>query len=435
MRRREFLAGGALLALLGPRAARAGERPTEFGLRNKLRARVVPAPKEKEVVVLLGVRAGAFDEPAGKPHLAHVAEHCLVDAASPGSDEARAVERWFAEGHANAETLGPLMYFDLHLPAEELATAIRVQATRLGGPTFRREVLDREIPRALAEVNNLEQPGGYTGKFAASAFAQAAFHGKTQIPLKADTQKLSIDDVRTFWTRLARPDRAILVVIGNVDPATARREVERAFGKIPTPPQVALLPPPKLKPGRVSATWDVATRHVFLAWPVPAPAERDHAALTLASLLLMQRLALDPQVSALTTVPMASNEGDGFFLVSAQAKPDADLGALEAKLLEHVGRMAKRDALAEAEVLQVRAFLPQMMGDVDLDTIPLPPNVTKMMARGNVELQRMTREIAWGDLSAYAKRARAVDGKAIRAAVGRHLDPAKATIVRLEPGL
>jgi hypothetical protein len=45
----------------------------------------------------------------------------------------------------------------------------------------------------------------------------------------------------------------------------------------------------------------------------------------------------------------------------------------------------------------------------------------------------MARAIVWGDLDAYAKRVLALDGKAVRAAVARWLDPKKATVVRIEP--
>jgi predicted Zn-dependent peptidase len=82
---------------------------SEFVLANGLRVRLVPARTDKKVAVLLGVRAGFFDEPAGVPHVAHVTEHLTVFDLRPQSEEAKGVERWYKAGQANAETLADFM--------------------------------------------------------------------------------------------------------------------------------------------------------------------------------------------------------------------------------------------------------------------------------------------------------------------------------------
>jgi hypothetical protein len=55
------------------------------------------------------------------------------------------------------------------------------------------------------------------------------------------------------------------------------------------------------------------------------------------------------------------------------------------------------------------------------------------MKRTNQELQRMGKEIAWGDVDSYAARVEAPDGEAVRAAVARHLSPEEAVVVRVIP--
>src|SRR3954454_15375239 len=82
---------------------RAGDAPTSFTLPNELRVRLVPLEGAKRVAVLLGVRAGFFDEPPGLGHIAHVAEHLLVFGASAGSEGETAISRWYEGGQANAE--------------------------------------------------------------------------------------------------------------------------------------------------------------------------------------------------------------------------------------------------------------------------------------------------------------------------------------------
>ncbi len=429
----------AALPLLGLLAAceseAAGLSREEFTLPNGLRVRLVSAPADGELTVILGLAAGFLAEPAGRPHVAHVAEHLVVFGGQPGSDEAKAADRWFAEGRANGETLLPCMYFDLHVRSDDLAAAVRVQASRLAGPTFTREVLDREVPRTLSEVEQVDRlDEGYTAKFAALAFVQAAFHEATEIPLRTRTRALTVDDVRGFWSRSARPDRAILSVIGAFDPAKAREEIEAAFGSIPRPSGPAIEPGP-LRSGHVTATWDLRARHLLIAWPAPPPGDPDHPALTVAAHLLTQSLLADADINALTNWPSVSNEADRCFLINAYVRPGADPGSLEAKILDRVGKLARPDAPAILESVRTRAAVGQLTSLIDIDAIPLPPGVSRSSARANIELQSMTRELAWGDATSYRKRLGAVDSAAVRDAVARHLDPARATIVRLGPAV
>ena len=89
-----------VLAASASFSARARE-PVEFTLPNGLRVRLVPVPGEAEAILLLGVRAGSLDEPAGSPHLAHVVEHMAVFNAPPGSEESAAIARWYGSGRAS----------------------------------------------------------------------------------------------------------------------------------------------------------------------------------------------------------------------------------------------------------------------------------------------------------------------------------------------
>ncbi|MCL6547162.1 MAG: insulinase family protein [Bryobacteraceae bacterium] len=408
------------------------EKPTEYTLDNGLRVRLVPSAGEKQVALLLGVRAGFMEEPAGVPHLAHVTEHMTVF--DLPTNEANAVKGWSMANKANGETLADFMYFDLYVSPQELDQALRVQAVRLAALEFSRETLLREIPRTLQEIDFAERSQfPAAGKFALAPFVQAALHGQTDLPIRARTHKITVDDVRAFHERTFRPDRTALVVIGEFDSATVRKAIDVHFGKLKKPSS-APAARPALKPGNHTADWDVATRHLFIAWPVPSAAHADHPALTLASLALMERLATDAGVSALGDAMPMLNDIDGVFLINVQAKPGADLGALEGKVMDMVAELTKPEAWKEGEVDRLRKFVAQMlMIDVDLDKLPLPPKVTKTMARTNIELQRMMRSMIWGDLDAYLKRLDEVKPDAVHGVVGKYLVPKSASIVRVQP--
>ena len=346
------------------------------------------------------------------------------------------MDRWFAEGRANGETQLPSMYFDLHVPPDDLATALRVQAARLDRPTFTREALDREVPRTLGEADQVDRSDeGYTAKFAAMAFVQAALRGEADIPLHGeDACGLTVDDVRDFWTRSARPDRAILCVAGAFDPEAVRKQIEAAFGAIPRAvrPRAGGSPAAEARPDRR----DVGP-------PGPAPPDRLAGAPGLrprppgpdrrvarpdAALLHRprhRRWRSSPP-SATTPTDASSSTPTSF--------PAPTLESLEAKILDRVGKLSGQGAPTSSRSPRCAAAVGQMLGFVDVDTIPLPPGVSRSMVRANVELQRLVKELSWGDPASYRKRIDAVDARAVRDAAARHLDPARATVVRLGPG-
>ncbi len=404
-----------------------------YKLPNGLLVRLAPddlSVKEEKVIVLLGVRAGILDEPADKPHLAHLVEHVTVFAEAPGSQEAAAVGRWYAAGQANAETLHDFMYFDLHVAREELDLALRVQAARLASPLFDSGTLEREVPRALSELEFVEKAErGGTSKFAWSAFAQAALHGRARVPLREATRSLTVEDVRVFHARLFRPDRAVLSVVGGFDPSAARKAIDAVFGPIAKPEG----PPPSLArlrdPGVVEARWDAATSHLLMAWPAPAPDEADPAALALATLVLQRRLFGEPELASLARWPLVAVHPDGLVVVNVQVKDPARLGAVRQIVAAQVERLAAKDGIGGAEIDFARAELRQLL---EPGEIAVPPQVPRLLALGNIELQRMMRALAWGDLAAYAERLGRADARGVSAAAKR-LDPKRAVAVELRP--
>jgi predicted Zn-dependent peptidase len=430
---RNYIAAcGAVASSLLILQAHAAEERTEFTLANGLRVRLVAAHEENRVAVILGVRAGFLDEPAGVPHLAHVTEHLTVFDMK-GPEERQAVARWYPQRGANGETLADFMYLDLHLAAEELPLALKVQAARFGAMEFSKETLAREIPRTLQEIEFLETSEfGGTGKFALAPFVQAAWHGATDVPLKAKTRGITADQVAAFHRRTFRTDRAILSVVGDFDPKQTRTLIEETFGKLPKVAQPAETRP-ATKPGEYRVTWDVPTRHLILAWPMPAVENADHPALTAAAMILSQRLFRDQELLKLAKASQVTHTQEGILLVNLQLKPDADAEKAKSHVLGWLERLVKGDGLTTIDLGVARMQVNQLTKPVNFGNTPLPPNVTRTLARANVELQRAMHEVIWGDLPAYVQRLEALQRDGVVAAMTKHLDAKKATIVYIEP--
>jgi zinc protease len=420
-----------LLAFLAAWPSASADEPVSFALANGLRVRLVPAHDEPRVAVILAVRAGFLEEPTGVPHVAHVTEHLAV---FDLKDEAarQAVDRWYQKGQANGETLADYMYFDLHLNADELAMALKVQAGRLDGVDFKRETLARELPRTLQEIEFLEssQHGG-TGKFVLAPFVQAAWHGKNDVPIKARTQRITLDEVRAFHARTFRPDRASLLVIGDFDPATARKEIEQRFGNIKRPPA-----PPvarsQMKPGVAKVTWDVSTRHLLLAWPLPAVGDPEHAEMTLAATALSTRLIMGMGKLGLKRYPFCDSQ-EGVLHINLQLEAESDADAVRRAVLGEVAALTGDRKLSEFELQQARAGFAMQLNRKLPANVNLPPRVTRTLALANLEMPRLGNEMTLGDLLEHQRRLEKLSAESVRAVIAKRLTEKTATIVHVEP--
>lgn len=170
-------------------------------LPNGFEAILVSAEAETTVVAL-AFRAGVYDEPDGKQGLAHMTEHLFFRA---GDDE-------------NAETMWNLTYFYAVVPPERVDAALRSFADRMERAAFTPEILERERPRVLQEI-----------EFVAPRLEELKAFGRyPKAGVEADVQKLTLADVEAFRANHYRPGRALLVVMGNVEGL----DIAGAFGKL-----------------------------------------------------------------------------------------------------------------------------------------------------------------------------------------------------------
>lgn len=427
-----FLKSSCLAALLIACCAppTRGEGPTTFTLANGLRVRLVPENDLGHVSMLLAVRAGMLNEGKGQPHLAHITEHATVYDLGD-APLAETVKQWFPKGKVNAETLGELMYFDLHCDRDELPVALAIQAARLGTMNYAAATLKREIPNALAEVEHLlQQPNGM-GKFGLVPFVQAALYAQKDVPLRKETKKIGIEDVRSFHDRWFRVDSAMLVVVGDFDVVHARKEIEQRFaavakGKDPLPPR------PQLTPGKRRVRWDVPKRHLIVAWQIPLAGQADHPALYAAGQLLQERLFNSPDRSKLGTLPLVNSDFDRMLAIGCEAPNEASFDAARKGILGEVARLSEPGALGNMAVRSLGTQLDRFQ-NTDLSQVPLPAGMTRTMARTNIELQRLAVEIVAGDYDKFLAQLKAVTPEVAMAAVRKWLAADQASIVEVAP--
>ncbi|MEO6323282.1 MAG: pitrilysin family protein [Thermoanaerobaculia bacterium] len=185
---------------------------------------------------------GSRREPRDRSGFAHLFEHLMFEG-TPRAGKGvfdRACEG--SGGSNNGQTrLDSTLYTEL-FPRAALERFLWLEADRLSGLTFSEETLtnQRDVVKEEIRVNVQNDPYGL---FEYSELPRRLFdlweNAHDGYGDFADLDAATLDDVRSFFDAYYRPNNAILVVAGDLEPAEVFARAEDAFGSIPSAP----LPP------------------------------------------------------------------------------------------------------------------------------------------------------------------------------------------------
>jgi zinc protease len=203
---------------------------------------VLTYPTPVAPVVGFGVvyRVGSRHEVSGHTGATHLLEHLMFKGSrrfnrSQGTEIARLLHRVGA--NFNATTwLDRTNYYEV-LPADQLPLAVDIEADRMRGALVRDEDLASERTVVLNELDMGENdPFELLLKESfAHAFIEHPYHHPT-IGWRGDVENVTAEVLRRFYDTFYHPDNATVLVVGDVDEATALEQVERGFGGVPRAP-------------------------------------------------------------------------------------------------------------------------------------------------------------------------------------------------------
>jgi predicted Zn-dependent peptidase len=330
------------------------------------------------VAVNLWYHVGSANEPPGRTGFAHLFEHMLFQ----GSADVQANEHFElvqrAGGTLNGSTwLERTNYFET-LPSNQLELALWLEANRMGAllPAMTQQKLDtqRDVVKNERRWSMDNQPyGSWIEKLPALCFPpEHPFHHSLMGSME-DLTSASLDDVAQFFATFYTPDNAVLSIAGDIDPADARRLVERHFGPIPHGGRKPSLPDMALPP--VFGQWkrevvpdDVMLPRLFLAFRSPAfgtaayyPASVCGAILGLRNgSRLKRRLVREREVAAETTAfTFDLAKGCDLLVVDVTARPGVPAEQLEQEVAFEIDALV-RDGVTDAEVQRAVALIQTM---------------------------------------------------------------------------
>ncbi|MDQ0797262.1 pitrilysin family protein [Streptomyces sp. B1I3] len=241
-------------------------------LSNGLRVIVSRDTTVPVAAVCLWYRVGSCDEPAGRTGLSHLFEHLMFQGSThvPANGHTAAVEE--AGGLTNASSGFERTTFYTVVPAGQLELVLWLEADRMGGmlDAFTPEGLGNQRDVVLNERRERYDNVPYgTGWEQLVAMTFPPGHPFRELPAGSprDLAAVTEDDCRAFFRRHYAPDRAILTVVGDVEPDAVVDLAERHFRHI-APSASGRWAPPACS--RTPALPAETRRHAEAAVPGPA---------------------------------------------------------------------------------------------------------------------------------------------------------------------
>lgn len=214
------------------------------GLRYALRRNGVPPG---QVAVRVRIDAGSLYEQESERGFAHLLEH-LTFRSSVYVADGEAKRIWQRLGttfgsDTNAQTGFTGTTYKLDLPSateQGLDESLHILSGMMAQPLITPTTLNAERPVVLAEQR--EQPGPqvrFGDALRGAFFAGQAIADRSPIGTIKTLEGASADQVRAFHDRWYRPERAVVIIVGDLDPALFERLVVKNFsdwkGKGPNP--------------------------------------------------------------------------------------------------------------------------------------------------------------------------------------------------------
>jgi len=217
-------------------------------------------------VVAVYYNIGFRIEPKDRTGFAHLFEHMMFQ----GSENLGKME-FIKLVQSNGGILNGSTRFDFTnyfevVPAHALETALWAEADRMKGLAINAGNLknQQEVVKNEVRVNVLNQPYGGFPWLDLPQYANVNWYNAHNFygDLK-DLDAATLEDVASFFKTFYAPNNAVLVVVGDFDPARTMEWVQKYFGPIPSaamPPKADISEPRQDKEKRASKPDALATR-------------------------------------------------------------------------------------------------------------------------------------------------------------------------------
>jgi zinc protease len=310
---------------------------TQFTLPNGLTVILHEDHAVPLVTTNMWYHVGSAREKPGRTGFAHLFEHLMFMGSAhvkPGE-----FDDWLenAGGTNNGSTENDRTNYWINVPSNAMELALFLESDRMG---FLLESMTPKTVDAQRDVVKNERRQSYENR----PYGQAElllnellyppnhpYHWPV-IGYMPDLTAASFEDVVEFFKKYYAPSNASFVVAGDIDPAGARRLVEKWFSDVKPGEPVDKLTAPDVSLTSVTKrtiTDKVQLPRIYVAWLTPPHFAPGDAALDMVAdalaggknSRLYKRLVYDMQIAQDVAAYQASQQLSSYFLIQATARP------------------------------------------------------------------------------------------------------------------
>jgi zinc protease len=384
------------------------------------------------VAIVTHVKAGYFDETDDVVGIAHVLEHMFFKGTPTRGVGQIARETKGVGGYLNAHTIYDHTTYYTVLPSSSLVQGLDVQFDAYARSVIDADELARELEVIIQEAKR-KRDSAYPVTIES---LYALLHDRHRIRRwrigeESGLRTLTRDQLLAFYRTWYQPESTILSIVGDVDPATVRREVMRRHGAMaPSAPATRDRGPEEVTlPGIRHREWegDIAQQHTAFGWRAPSMHHPDTPALDVAAIALgsgrasrLYRAVRESQLASAVTAWHYNADRVGVFVVHAEGDADsardAGLATWREVQAARMDGVRRREVVRAQRILEARWLrrLESMDGQAQY--------LASWEAEGGLDIG-----------AAYYDALSALDSRRVHEALVTHLDPSQVAVASYRP--
>ncbi len=343
------------------------DRVVEHRLPNGLKVLVLQESRAPIISVQIWYRVGSRNEELGKTGVSHLLEHLMFKATEKyGPKEfSRRVQK--AGGSDNAFTSRDYTAYFENGPKTELKNWLAMEAERMRGLKIGEEdfATERNVVLEERRLRTEDDPVSFLFEEVMAAAFKAHPYQWPVIGWFNDIETLTREDFLQHYRRYYVPNNCTVVVVGDIDPKEALKEIEAAFGAIPAgpePPKVTAKEPRQYGERRVVVNREAQLPFLIMAYHTPNWEGPDAYPLEVLSRVLSQGRSSRLYHNLIYQQRLALQAGADYdfdtanptlFTLYAQPLPEKTVPQLEAALEAEVKRL-QTEMVGEKELQKVK---------------------------------------------------------------------------------
>jgi zinc protease len=321
-------------------------------LENGLKILLVEDHNIPSVALYTFFRVGSRNERPGLTGVSHFIEHMMFNGTpkvGPGEFDRRME---FQGGRNNAFTSDDMTGYTDWFPPAALEAMIEMEADRIQGLALVPEVLESERGVIASErrlgVEN-DNDAILNENVRATAIMAHPYHWDV-IGWMSDILSWRRDEVMAYYRTYYAPGNAILIVVGDIDPAKTLGLIQKYYGPIkasPAPPPVSTVEPPQMGTKTVIIRKEAQAPSFLAVWHAPRAKDADYLPLAILAKPLLEGESSRLYRRLVREEELAIDVGGGIqetidpllFSINVKPRPGVDLDKIDRVIEEELAKV------------------------------------------------------------------------------------------------